>query len=118
MSLFFINVTKNNLSKPNYSFKGLYEGFNIQTLTIVNDAVGSSLGGDLTPTPVIKNITIQYSDENGALKTATQPFSIGGKVKFTNLSYHAPRNQEAFFHYYMSYQIRFQKGNKVALVIF
>ncbi|MBU1682371.1 S-layer homology domain-containing protein, partial [Patescibacteria group bacterium] len=83
-----------------YNFRGLYEGFNIQTLTVVNDVVGDNLGDDLSNSPAIKNITIKYPDIDGMLQTRTSSFSANGSVKFANLDFYAQRNEDTFLEIY------------------
>jgi hypothetical protein len=83
-----------------YLFHASIEGFIVQTVTVVNDTTGNNLGDDPFGTPLIKDITLRYPDENGYLKTKTEPLGSDGTTRFTNLDLFVPRNSEAFLEIY------------------
>jgi hypothetical protein len=84
-----------------YNFRGLYEGFYIQTLTVVNDIIGDNFGDDPSPSPAIKNVIIKYPDDNGKLKIHKNPLTADGKAKFSDLTFFAPRDEHAFLEIYV-----------------
>ena len=43
-----------------YSFRADLEGFRIETVTVVNDVVGSKLGDHVQGTLAIKNVILNY----------------------------------------------------------
>jgi len=83
-----------------YNFHGRLEGFDIQTLTVVNDTVGNNLGDQVTSTTAIKSVTLRYPDKAGKLKTVTQDFPSSGEARFSDLAFFAPRDTDAFLEIY------------------
>ena len=83
-----------------YNFRGLYEGFNIKTLTIVNDITGNNFGDDAVSSPAIKSISIKYPDKNGFLKTSTSTLNSDGSIRFSGLDFFAKEGADSFLEIY------------------
>ena len=83
-----------------YTFRAQLEPFRVETVTIVNDTTGDKLGDQPEGTPSVKNVILKFPDKNGQLVTESQPLGSDGKVRFTNLSFYVPRDEETFFEVY------------------
>jgi len=83
-----------------YDFKGVFESFTIQTVTVANDPTGDDIGDDPVGTPTLKTVTIKYPDKDGVLKMHEGALKGDGTVRFSGLDFHVERNEESFFEIY------------------
>ena len=83
-----------------YNFRALYEGFRVETVTVVNDVTDDQLGDQIEGSPAIKNVMLKFPDESGLLVTESRPLSADGRVRFTNLDFFVPRDEDTFFEVY------------------
>lgn len=95
-----VSAGSNDVFVSKYTFRALYEGFRVETVTIVNDVSGDKLGDQPVGTPSIKNVILRFPDENGLPATATAPLGSDGKARFTGLTFFVPRDKDAFFEVY------------------
>lgn len=83
-----------------YNFKGINEGFVIDTITVVNDTTGSTLGDDPVGTPAIKEVTLKFPNENGFLSVHSSALSNDGTARFSNLDFYVERDKDSFLEIY------------------
>lgn len=83
-----------------YVFRANYEGFNVETVTVVNDIIGDKLGDEPIGTTAIKNVILKFPNKVGGLVTETRSLGSDGKARFTNLTFFVERDEETFFEIY------------------
>lgn len=95
-----IPAGNNEVFVAKYTFNALYEGFNVETVTVVNDITGDQLGDQPESTTAVKNVILKFPNEAGELVTVSRSLGSDGKARFANLEFFAPRDEEAFFEIY------------------
>ncbi len=83
-----------------YAFQAVKEGFNVETVTVVNDITGDNLGDQAEGTIAIKNVIIKFPNEAGELVTEVRSLGSDGKARFSGLSFYAERDKDSFFEVY------------------
>jgi len=83
-----------------YNFRALYEGFRVETVTVVNDITGNKMGDQAVNTPAIRNILLKFPDKDGREATASAAMGADGKTRFSGLDFFIPRYEEAFLEIY------------------
>lgn len=83
-----------------YAFRAIYEGFNVETVTVVNDITGDQLGDQPTGSIAIKNVILKFPNKVGGLVTKKRSLASDGKARFSNLTFYAERDEDTFFEVY------------------
>lgn len=83
-----------------YAFRANYEGFRVETVTVVNDITGDKLGDEAESSTAIKNVILKFPNKIGGLVTETRSLGSDGKARFSNLTFFVERDEETFFEVY------------------
>jgi len=78
-------------------FSALREGFNVNKLTVINDAIGP-FDAPLN-TVAVGSVVIRYPDMNGVVQTRTNSLS-NGSATFAGLDFYVPAGQDAYIEVY------------------
>jgi len=94
------NLVAGKTAQPvaKYRFHSLREGFDVNKLTIVNDAAGD-FGDAAVATAAVSKVTIKYPDANGVQQTKSSAMTAG-TATFSGLDFIVPAGEDAFLEVY------------------